>query len=73
MMEGLKSAFGMEDMDVARAAGRESSARLSMVRDRLRKKLEKRNASAPSASQTSSLPLTPAPASTANKAPKKKK
>jgi hypothetical protein len=41
MMEGLKSAFGMEDMDTARAAGRESSARLSMVRERLRRKLEK--------------------------------
>lgn len=41
MMEGLKSAFGMEDMDTARAAGRESSARLSLVRERLRRKLEK--------------------------------
>jgi hypothetical protein len=41
MMEGLKSAFGMEDMDTARAAGRESSARLSIVRERLRRKLEK--------------------------------
>jgi hypothetical protein len=42
MMQGIKSAFGMEDMDVARAAGREGSARLSMARDRLRKKLEKK-------------------------------
>jgi hypothetical protein len=42
MMKGVKSAFGMEDMDVARAAGREGSARLSMARDRLRKKLEKK-------------------------------
>jgi hypothetical protein len=42
MMQGIKSVFGMEDMDVARAAGREGSARLSMVRDRLRKKLEKK-------------------------------
>jgi len=41
MMEGLKSAFGMEDMETARSAGRESSARLAMVRDRLRRKLEK--------------------------------
>lgn len=41
MMEGLKSAFGMEDMDTARAAGRESSARLSLVRERLRRKLDK--------------------------------
>jgi hypothetical protein len=44
MMESLKSAFGMEDMDMARAAGKESSARLATVRDRLRKKLEKRQA-----------------------------
>ena len=42
MMQGIKSAFGMEDMDVARAAGREGSARLSLARDRLRKKLEKK-------------------------------
>ncbi len=41
MMEGLKSAFGMEDMETARNAGRESSARLALVRNRLRRKLEK--------------------------------
>ena len=45
MMESLKSAFGFEDMDTARAAGREGSARLSAVRERLKKKLEaKKNA-----------------------------
>ena len=38
MMEGIKSAFGFEDMGLARAAGRESSARLAMVKERLRKK-----------------------------------
>jgi hypothetical protein len=42
MMSNLKSAFGFEDMDLARSAGREGSARLSLARDRLRKKLEKR-------------------------------
>jgi len=42
MMGGIKSAFGMEDMDMARAAGREGSARLATARDRLRKKLEKK-------------------------------
>jgi len=42
MMGNLKSAFGFEDMDLARSAGREGSARLSMARDRLRKKLEKK-------------------------------
>ena len=42
MMKGVKSAFGMEDMDIARKAGREGSARLSTARDRLRKKLEKK-------------------------------
>ena len=42
MMGGIKSAFGMEDMDIARAAGREGSARLATARDRLRKKLEKK-------------------------------
>jgi hypothetical protein len=74
MMEGLKGAFGMEDMDVARAAGRESNARMSIVRDRLRKKLEKRNgvaaASAP-ASASASASATAAPSG--QKASKKKK
>ena len=42
MMEQFRSAFGFEDMDLARSAGREGSARLSIARDRLRKKLEKR-------------------------------
>jgi hypothetical protein len=40
VMESLKSMFGFEDMDMARQAGREGSARLSMVQQRLRKKLE---------------------------------
>jgi hypothetical protein len=45
MMESLKSAFGFEDMDMARQAGRDGSARLSAVRERLKKKLEaKKNA-----------------------------
>jgi hypothetical protein len=42
MMEGLKSAFGFEDMDMARQAGREGNARLALARERLRKKLEKK-------------------------------
>ena len=42
MMKGIKNVFGMEDLDIARKAGREGSARLSMARDRLRKKLEKK-------------------------------
>jgi hypothetical protein len=51
MMDTFKSAFGFEDMDVARAAGREHSARLSLVKERLRKKMDaKATASASSAS-----------------------
>jgi hypothetical protein len=46
MMEGLKSAFGFEDMDTARKAGKEGSARLAMARDRLRKKLDKKKEAA---------------------------
>lgn len=42
MLETLKSAFGFEDMDMARAQGREGSARLALVRNRLRAKLEKK-------------------------------
>jgi hypothetical protein len=46
MMGGIKSAFGFEDMDTARKAGKEGSARLAAARDRLRKKLEKKKAAA---------------------------
>jgi hypothetical protein len=43
MMEGFRSAFSMDGHeDEARAAGRDGSARLSIVQQRLRKKLEKR-------------------------------
>jgi len=44
MMDGIKKAFGFEDIGLARKAGKEGSARLSMARDRLRKKLEKKKA-----------------------------
>lgn len=43
MMEGFRSAFSMDGHeDEARAAGRDGSARLSIVQQRLRKKLEQR-------------------------------
>jgi len=40
LMESFKGVFGMEDPDVARQAGRPEDARRSIVRDRLRKKLD---------------------------------
>jgi hypothetical protein len=40
MMETMRKTFGFEDMDTARAAGQEQSARMALVRDRLRRKLE---------------------------------
>ena len=43
MMEGIKKAFGFDSMGTTKKAGKDESARLSMVRDRLRKKLDKRN------------------------------
>ena len=43
MMEAMKRTFGFEDMDAARAAGQEPTARMSIVRDRLRRKLEAKN------------------------------
>lgn len=46
VMESLKGMFGFEDMEFARSAGREGSARLSMVQQRLRAKLEARRAAA---------------------------
>jgi hypothetical protein len=44
LMEGFRSAFGFEDMDTARQAGREGDARLALARARLRAKAEKKKA-----------------------------
>ena len=46
MMDSFKSAFGFEDMDMARKTGNEGSARLSLVKGRLRKKLAAKEAAA---------------------------
>ena len=46
MMDSFKSAFGFEDMDIARKTGNEGSARLSLVKERLRKKLAAKEAAA---------------------------
>ena len=40
MLDQFRSVFGMEDMDLAREAGREGDARRNIVKERLRKKLE---------------------------------
>lgn len=42
MMDNLKSVFGFEDMGLAKSAGKEGSARLALVRQRLQKKLDKK-------------------------------
>ncbi len=44
LMETLRSTFGFEDMDFAKAAGKEGSARLAIVKDRLRKKMDAKKA-----------------------------
>lgn len=54
MMENIKRAFGMEDMDIARKTGNEGSARMSLVRDRLRRKLEKKKETQAQASASAS-------------------
>ena len=43
MMDGIKNAFGFDSMKSTKKPGKDESARLSMVRDRLRKKLDKKN------------------------------
>ena len=40
MMESMRRTFGFEDMESARASGQEPTARMAIVRDRLRRKLE---------------------------------
>jgi len=54
MMDSFKSAFGFEDMDIARAAGKEGSARLNIVKERLRKKMEEKKAAASTSNSSSS-------------------
>lgn len=44
IMESFRQAFGFEDTDAARAVGRDGENRLSIVQQRLRKKLEARKA-----------------------------
>jgi hypothetical protein len=44
MMEGIKGAFGFGDMDMARQAGREGSARLAIAKERLKKKASEKEA-----------------------------
>ena len=44
ILEGFRSAFNFDDMDLARATGNEGSARLSLVKQRLKKKLEAKKA-----------------------------
>lgn len=44
MMDGIKGAFGFTDMDMAKQAGREGSARLAMVKERLKKKASEKEA-----------------------------
>jgi hypothetical protein len=42
ILEGFRSVFNFEDMDLARKSGNEGSARLSLVKQRLKKKLEEK-------------------------------
>ena len=56
MLSGIKGAFGFEDMDIARAAGKEGSARLSIARERLRKKMEQKKQAQAQAQAQSATP-----------------
>ena len=62
MMSGLKKAFGFEDMDLARQAGREGSARLSIVKERLKKKVSEKE------SKKASMPVSAKAIADADKA-----
>jgi hypothetical protein len=49
LMESFKSAFGFEDMGLARQTGKETTARMALVKERLRKKLDAKKAAATAA------------------------
>lgn len=72
MMETFRSLFGMEDMDVARSAGREGSARMAIVRERLRKKMEAKKAAAEAATQGQENTISPAAGAGAGPSQQKK-
>ena len=40
ILEGFRSAFNFEDMDLAKKTGKEGSGRLALVKQRLKKKLD---------------------------------
>jgi hypothetical protein len=63
LMESFKSTFGFEDMDMAKSVGREDKARLNIVKERLRKKVEAKKAAAATAS--AATPVDPAAAAAA--------
>jgi hypothetical protein len=56
MMGSFKSMFGMEDPDLARQAGREGSARLALVKERMRKKVEARKTAGVSVNASAAAP-----------------
>lgn len=57
LMESFRSMFGFEDMQFAKAAGKEGSARLAIVKDRLRKKMEAKKAAASGSSNINTLAI----------------
>jgi len=66
MMESMKNTFGFQDMDMAKAAGQEPTARMALVRERLRRKQAAKGV-APMATPIPTLMASPTPpASTTN-------
>ena len=55
MLSGLKQAFGFEDMDMARQAGKEGSARLALVKQRMKKAMAEKEAKKSGANSTGTV------------------
>ena len=73
LMESFRGMFNFSDMETARKAGREGSARLSLVKERLKKKLDAKKGTASPASPAPSSPAPASPANPATKPPKNSK
>ena len=58
MMESMKNTFGFQDMDMAKAAGQEPTARMALVRERLRRKQATQAAARSMTSMTTSTSTT---------------
>jgi hypothetical protein len=58
MMEQMRKTFGFEDMEAAKASGQEQTARMSIVKERLRRKQAAKGQTTPATAVSNPAPTT---------------